>query len=147
MGEIRQALAVGKEVITHTDSISVLGWSGAGYVIYDPEMGSGAWKIGGGMNGGFFAAFGITAFGLIVGALLFVSGSWLLGLFIFSWEFFNAVAWIGKIELAKSDEDFNEANFSQAVVGILGLIPFSVPESVIVQTFGVIWAWLLTSIL
>jgi len=53
MNEIRQALAVGKEVITHTDSISVPGWSGAGYVIYDPEMGSGAWKIGGGMNGGW----------------------------------------------------------------------------------------------
>ena len=54
MNEIRQALAVGKEVITHTDAISVPGWSGAGYVIYDPEMGSGAWKIGGGFNGGSY---------------------------------------------------------------------------------------------
>ena len=50
--EIRSALAVGKEVIVHTDPISVPGWSGAGYVIFDPDTGAGAWKIGGGLNGG-----------------------------------------------------------------------------------------------
>ena len=52
MNEIRAALAVGKEVIVHTDPISVPGWSGAGYVIFDAETGAGAWKIGGGANGG-----------------------------------------------------------------------------------------------
>jgi hypothetical protein len=39
-------------VITHTDPISVPGWQGAGYVITDMETGAGAWKIGGGLNGG-----------------------------------------------------------------------------------------------
>ena len=53
MSEIRAALAVGKEVIVHTDPISVPGWSGAGYVIFDAETGAGAWKIGGGGDGGF----------------------------------------------------------------------------------------------
>ena len=48
LGEIRQALNSGKEVITHTDPISVPGWQGAGYVITDMETGAGAWKIGGG---------------------------------------------------------------------------------------------------
>ncbi|MDO9424178.1 MAG: hypothetical protein Q7T40_08320 [Methylobacter sp.] len=51
MDEIRNALNTGKEVITHTDSISVPGWSGAGYIITDPVTGDGAYKIGGGGNG------------------------------------------------------------------------------------------------
>jgi hypothetical protein len=64
MQEIQNALNAGKEVITHTDAVSVPGWSGAGYVIFDPQVGDGAFKIGGGQNGGFL---------LIVGsALLFV---------------------------------------------------------------------------
>jgi hypothetical protein len=52
MDEIKAALAAGKEVTTHTDPVSVPGWQGAGYVILDPETGAGAWKIGGGANGG-----------------------------------------------------------------------------------------------
>ncbi len=53
MDEIRNALNAGKEVITHTDAVSVPGWSGAGYIIVDPETGDGAYKISGGGNGGF----------------------------------------------------------------------------------------------
>jgi len=52
MAEISDALAVGREVITHTDPISIPGWSGAGYIIFDSETGDGAYKISGGMNGG-----------------------------------------------------------------------------------------------
>ncbi|MCP5159744.1 MAG: hypothetical protein H6975_10100 [Gammaproteobacteria bacterium] len=54
LAEIHSALAVGLEVITHTDAVSVPGWSGAGYILFDPETGSGAYKIGGGGNGGSF---------------------------------------------------------------------------------------------
>ena len=64
MDEIRASLAVGKTVITHTDAVSIPGgWSGAGYIILDPETNVGAWKIGGGLNGSimiiqpFFALF------------------------------------------------------------------------------------------
>jgi transglutaminase-like putative cysteine protease len=53
MAEIRSALAVGREVIVHTDPIAVPGWKGAGYIIFDPQTGAGAWKITGGANGGF----------------------------------------------------------------------------------------------
>jgi hypothetical protein len=60
MDEIRAALAVGKEVITHTAAVAVPRWSGAGYAIIDPETGVGAWKIGGGRNGAFVAADKIT---------------------------------------------------------------------------------------
>jgi hypothetical protein len=70
LDEIRQALNSGKEVITHTDPISVPGWSGAGYVITDPETGAGAWKIGGGLNGAFL---------LFLGAILLT-----LGVFLFT---------------------------------------------------------------
>ncbi|MFO8004274.1 MAG: hypothetical protein R6U12_08570, partial [Thioalkalivibrio sp.] len=58
MNEIRSSLAVGREVIVHTDPISVPGWTGAGYVIIDPQTGAGAWKIAGSANGGFLALAG-----------------------------------------------------------------------------------------
>ncbi len=53
ISEITQALATGKEVIAHTDRISVPGWTGEGYFLFDPVSGSGAYKITGGGNGGF----------------------------------------------------------------------------------------------
>lgn len=47
--------------IVHTDPISVPGWTGAGYILLDPQTGHGAYKITGGKNGNntfdpFFAA-------------------------------------------------------------------------------------------
>ena len=51
--EIRQAVDAGRVVTTHTDPVAVPGWQGAGYVVLDPETGSGAWLIEGGLNGGF----------------------------------------------------------------------------------------------
>ena len=57
MDEISNALATGREVITHTDPVSVPGYSGAGYIILDPVTGEGAYKIGGGANGG---SYGMT---------------------------------------------------------------------------------------
>jgi len=55
MQEINSALNTGKEVITHTDAVSVPGWSGAGYIIIDPATGDGAYKIGGGFNGSIYS--------------------------------------------------------------------------------------------
>jgi len=67
MNEIKNALALGKEVITHTDSISVNGWSGSGYIILDSETGEGAYKISGGLNGGFTVLEGV---GVVIGLFL-----------------------------------------------------------------------------
>jgi transglutaminase-like putative cysteine protease len=53
MDEIESALASGRTVVAHTDPVSVPGWTGAGYVILDPDTGAGAYKIAGGQNGGF----------------------------------------------------------------------------------------------
>lgn len=66
MTEIQKGLATGKEVIAHTDQINVSGWVGEGYLILDPETGSGAYKITGGSNGGFLI-------GVATGFFLFLS--------------------------------------------------------------------------
>jgi len=43
----------GKNVTTHTDKVSIPGgWSGFGYIITDPVLGDGVYKISGGLNGG-----------------------------------------------------------------------------------------------
>ena len=49
--EILAAVNAGKEVITHTDLVSVPGYAGAGYIVFDPVSGDGSYKIGGGGNG------------------------------------------------------------------------------------------------
>jgi len=51
--DIQSSVNAGKYVITHTDNVSVPGWSGAGYAIIDPLTGSDAYMISGGENGGF----------------------------------------------------------------------------------------------
>jgi hypothetical protein len=71
MSEITAALATGKEVIAHTDQLTVPGFRGSGYVITDPVTGEGVYKISGGKNGAFFA-FGFAyggAIGLTFGVL------------------------------------------------------------------------------
>ncbi len=60
--EITNAVNAGKEVITHTDLVSVPGYAGAGYIIIDPVSGDGAYKISGGLNGGTSSDVGITDF-------------------------------------------------------------------------------------
>jgi heme/copper-type cytochrome/quinol oxidase subunit 4 len=71
MDEIEASLNAGKEVITHTDAVSVPGWSGAGYIIIDPDTGAGAYKISGGANGGYLIGFSlaVSATILILAAL------------------------------------------------------------------------------
>lgn len=69
MAESSSALASGRHVITHTDAVSVPGWSGAGYILVDPETGAAAWKIGGGANGAWIFAAIASFFVVAVGAL------------------------------------------------------------------------------
>jgi len=53
--EITNALSAGMEITIHQSDITVNGWTGSGYFILDPDTGAGAYKIGGGANGGFTA--------------------------------------------------------------------------------------------
>jgi len=53
ISEITRAVSAGKDVTTHTDKVSIPGgWSGFGYIITDPVLGDGVYKISGGKNGG-----------------------------------------------------------------------------------------------
>ncbi len=81
---IREAVYAGREVTTHSDLLSVSGFVGSGYIVLDPNTGSGAYMISGGLAGG--SAPGphstiplpemsdIGAMGLIIGRLARFSG-------------------------------------------------------------------------
>lgn len=56
--EITNALVAGNEVTVHEANITVNRWIGSGYVIFDPDTGSGAYKISGGLNGGVLDTVG-----------------------------------------------------------------------------------------
>jgi len=112
MTEIKNALAAGKEVITHTDAVNVPGWSGAGYIITDPDTGAGAYKIAGGGNGGFFllAAF---FFAIMTFIFLFFASLPAIGLLaatiLYSTVAFSIISFIASIiallSLADADAD------------------------------------------
>lgn len=147
--EIRNALNAGKEVITHTDAVSVPGWSGAGYLILDPVTGDGAYKISGGGNGGFYTALLLTIVGFIV-SFFALQASVIIGALLLIWEFINFKLWIDAIKSANSSEDFNKANFGQSIVSFLGLVPFAstgVTVAVLVQWYGLVMAFMLTNAL
>ena len=65
--DIQSSVNVGKYVITHTDNVSVPGWSGAGYAIIDPLTGSDAYMISGGENGGAIPDWAANALTAVVG--------------------------------------------------------------------------------
>lgn len=50
--EIRNSAAAGMEITAHEQPVSFYGSSQVGYIILDPQTGAGAYKIGGGENGG-----------------------------------------------------------------------------------------------
>lgn len=59
--EIQEAIATGKLATVSQRAVTVGGWTGVGYIILDPETGSGAYKISGGANGSFFLGFALAA--------------------------------------------------------------------------------------
>jgi hypothetical protein len=106
--EVADALAAGKEVTVHEKDIVVNGWTGSGYIVLDPDTGSGAYKIAGGANGswwsGFFAGasagavlsiIGITAAQMVAGTLALLAGGigifFALLLFVVIVGLFNAI--------------------------------------------------------
>lgn len=67
--DISNAVSAGKVVTTSEKSINFNGWSGSGYILTDPNTGSGAYMISGGANGGFAYALGLAA-GAMLAALI-----------------------------------------------------------------------------
>ncbi len=52
-GDIRNAVYAGKIVTVHEREVSVPGWHGTGYMVFDPANGNNAFMISGGGNGGW----------------------------------------------------------------------------------------------
>jgi len=50
--EIRDSVAVGKTATVSQNNVTVGHWTGVGYIVSDPQTGSGAYRISGGSNGG-----------------------------------------------------------------------------------------------
>jgi hypothetical protein len=78
MTEIVASINIGMEVITHTDLVSIQGYTGAGYIIFDPVNGQGTYKISGGLNGGLlllaaYALASLLALIFLVNALFFLA--------------------------------------------------------------------------
>jgi len=100
--EIEQALSVGREVIVHTDRVSVPGFTGEGYILFDPATGGGAYKITGGSNGGDFSDFlgdmnnAATVFGFLaaIAAFALIGAKMSAGMLLF---LSNALAVIGVV--------------------------------------------------
>jgi len=115
MNDIQNALAVGKEVITHTNPISVPGWTGAGYIIFDPDTGEGAYRITGGGNGGWMF-WGVIFFLSALITLSLVTGNLYaaaLGLIAYN-NFLEKVKWIGRQNFTP-EQALTELNRAAAV--------------------------------
>ncbi len=128
MDEIRAALAVGKEVTTHTDAVSVPGWTGAGYIIMNPATGIGAYKIGGGMNGGgmfnVIAIVVVGAIALFMGGLLFIEGAVILGPIIIALAIKSLIAFIDRLDRIDSEKEFNDYSIFVFIKLVALLFPF-----------------------
>ena len=149
LGEIRQALNSGKEVITHTDPVSVPGWQGAGYVITDMDTGAGAWKIGGGLNGSFFIGLfiGITLVALLIAAI--ASGTVLAVASVIAAIGING-AFLSILSLDLSNEEFDPFCFASGILwgmsavffvfGLVGIVGSSILAA-ITAAIGLGAAW------
>ncbi|NIE95935.1 hypothetical protein F3J02_05510 [Acinetobacter sp. Tr-809] len=71
INDIRNAVASGKIVTTSQTQVNFNGWSGSGYIITDPNNGSGAYMISGGLNGGALLPLLSGAFAGIAAAAIF----------------------------------------------------------------------------
>lgn len=74
--DIYNALNAGKNVTVHEAPLDVNGWSGSGYIIFDPNTGSGAYMISGGANGGAIADEYLAISSWMFGAIDGGYGQW-----------------------------------------------------------------------
>jgi hypothetical protein len=132
MDEIKNALNTGQEVITHTDAVSVPGWTGACYIITDPVTGDGAYKISGGANGSFLlgVSIGLMLMGLFIASVVTTGGAiFLIGSVLASIGI-NA-AFLSVMQLDLSDEEFDWRCFVSGLftgISVIGLF-YMVPEA------------------
>jgi hypothetical protein len=146
--DIRDSVAVGKVATVSQNQVTVGSWTGVGYIITDPEVGTGAYMISGGYNGGeldnnkYVALFGLAS--IFFGAFLFVMGVFspafiLIGLLV---AVIGFVLYYG----LEPDAPFNincSRTVAFATMVILG--PLMVHKVVSAEKAGIASAWLLFS--
>ena len=105
--DIQNAVSAGKVVTVSKTNINFNGWSGCGYIVLDPETGSGAYMLSGGINGarilndvilailwitaivafvfvaGVLVAFLLAQLSVILPALISILSNWYLAASIF----------------------------------------------------------------
>lgn len=82
--EIRLAVLAGKVATAHELPINFNSWIGEGYLLIDPQIGAGAYKISGGSNGGDL----LSAIGALLG---------LAGIAVSIGEFLEALVGLGTL--------------------------------------------------
>jgi len=122
--DIQNSINQGKYVITHTDNVSVPGWSGAGYAIIDPLTGSDAYMISGGENGAFLLLFSgavlmFTAVAIMI-STTGVAAVLALSLFSIGAALFIAGTFLASITGLLDIEDFSKKVF--AINGVIRLL-------------------------
>ena len=148
MNEITTALATGKEVVAHTDRISVPGWTGEGYILFDPVTGDGAYKITGGGNGGYLAIFTIIILTVALLAIAISLGG-VVGAILAAWALYSFLDFVDDLRGISDPEEFNRLVFLTVVSQLASLIPFAalgakgVSLAVFLEGFLFIWgeAW------
>jgi thymidine phosphorylase len=55
--DVKDAVAAEKIVTISQSTVSYKGWTGAGYILIDPNTGAGAYLIGGGADGAYILGF------------------------------------------------------------------------------------------
>jgi len=137
--DIRNAVAVGKVATVSQNQVTVGNWRGVGYIITDPNIGTGAYMISGGDNGSYITGFlcaivamlGIfimstAAFPAIVATLVLPAG----GLVLFGATFLLLAIGVASLRvMAYGTEQLTHLNKGvgkalMTLFGILGVISF-----------------------
>lgn len=125
--EIRNRVNAGKVVTAHEQAINFNGWVGEGYIIVDPQTGTGAYKIAGGGNGGVLAVafmLVLTTVAIFFGGSLLVAGGIgkaIVGLILIGWELENFRSWVEGIASSENERDFNENSYISILGAFMGL--------------------------
>ncbi len=124
--EIANALAAGMEVTVHQSEINAFGFTGAGYVIIDPDTGAGAYKIEGGANGAIFTTWlAFVAAGLAIAAA-FTGGLVLAPTVALIFLALNIAALVFEIYTATNDQQLMNAHAFATLGAVASLVALSI---------------------
>ncbi|MFT6422477.1 MAG: hypothetical protein ACJA2K_001202 [Thalassolituus sp.] len=148
ISEIRNSAAAGMEITAHEQPVSFYGSSQVGYIILDPQTGAGAYKIGGGENGGnlieFLVALGLFMFTISAAALSLLAAPGFIALVALVWLSFGFYLWVQGIKEATNSKEFSQNSALASLVLIMGILPFVSIQIAASIIFIDVWLVMLT---